>query len=1107
MAETADQIAAAIVSLQAQRDLLGDAAVDLAIAALNERLALSWPASPDQLANADPQLKQVTVLFVDVVGSTTMGSQLDPEDLHLLVDGALRRLSAIVTAHRGRVLQYAGDNLLAVFGYGTAHEDDPENAVHAGLAVIDEARRLARQAQQSHGLDGFNVRVGAHTGAVLLGAGVDGEDSVRGSTVNIAARMEQTAPRGSFRISQDCHHHVRGLFDVSEQAPLTVKGMDKPLQTYLVQRARQRSFQPARRGVGDAATRMVDRVEESEQLRNAYRTRCAAGRAELVALFLVGDAGIGKTRLLTEFSDWAARQPQGMSALTARATERRKGQPYGLLRDLLSSNLPLLDSDPAAQACAKWLTAMAPMLESAADAAVLGHLLGLDFSAHEAVRGIVGEARQIRDRGYHYASQVLAKAAGTGPPLLLLLDDLQWADDGSLDFIEHLSASHDDLPLLLVSLMRPTLYERRPAWHTSAGRHALIELTQLDARYSEELADALLERLDETPRELHELIVDRAEGNPYYMEELVNMLIDQGAIVVAEPWHVQPEKLLGARVPTTLTGVLQARVDALPSELRLTLQHAAVVGHVFWDDALGALGAHPESALQELIVRQIIQKRAASSLAGKREYSFKHQTLHRVCYDSVLKLPKRAAHAKVALWLAAQPGAAHLDLIAEHFEQGGDVPKAIVYWQRAAEAAASRYANAAALAHAQRALDLVLPGDLPADLARRYALCLLIAKVLRTQSERTRLALCLDELATLADRLGNDALRSEAAERRARFLSDGGDSTAALRVAQQALAWAPDDAPECAARAHLLIASALSTLGRPDAALPHAGAGLAAARKAGNPAVEAMMLNQMGMDANNRGDPGAAIDLFEQALTRHREANNRSNEAGTLSNMAYAAFVLGDYAAAHAQFLQAGELCRQVGQRQSEGIVHINLALVLQCQGDASGARQYARSALELLRQAGDRLGQAAALRVAGHAELMLGEPASAGDHFSASRELFDELGLRHLAVEAITGLALLALAGNDVGAALQHVEVILNRQADGASLAGTDEPLRIGLVGHQVLAAAGDARADRVLAATHAELQARAEKISDPARREAFLDNVPWHRELVRLWAVRSGA
>ena len=1104
MTETADQIAAAIASLQAQRAMLGDAA-DLAIAALRERLA-ALPSSPDQSADAgdvDQQLKQATVLFVDVVGSTTMGRQLDPEDINLLMDGALRRLSAIVTAHQGRVLQYAGDSLLAVFGAGVAHEDDPENAVHAGLAIIDEAQRLAQQVQQSHRLDGFNVRVGAHTGPVLLGGGVDGENSVRGSTVNIAARMEQTAPPGTLRISQDCHRHVRGLFDVIEQPPLVVKGMDKPLLTYLVQRARPRSFHPARRGIRGIATCMIDRVGESERLRAAYRTLCAEGRSELDALFLVADAGIGKTRLLAEFSGWAAKQPQGVCALTARASERRMGQPYGLLRDLLISQLAMLDSDPAPDARAKWLAAMEPVLQRGADAAVLGHLLGLDFSDHDEVRGIVGEARQIRDRGYHYAYQVLRNMAFAGPPLLLLLDDLHWADDGSLDFVEYLMATHADLPLLLVGLTRPTLYERRPAWGGSGGRHVRIDLPQLDARYSEELVTALLERLDEVPMELRELIVGRAEGNPYYMEELVNMLIDQGAIVLGESWQLQSDSLQAAQVPTTLTGVLQARVDALPPELRRTLQQAAVVGYVFWDDALGALGVYSESVLQALMMRQLILAREASSLSGKREYTFKHHTLHRVCYDSVLKRHKRAAHAKVAQWLAAQPGAVHLDLIAEHFERGGDVPQAIVYWQRAAEEAASRYANAAALAHAERGLALILPNDL----ARRYALSLLSAKVLRTQSERTRLALCLDELAALADRLGDDALRSEAAERRARFLDDGGDAAEALRVAQQALAWAPADAPECAARAHLLIASALCTLGRPDDALPHAEAGLATAREAGNTAVEAMILNQMGRDATNRGDPGAAIRLFEQALARHRQTKNRSNEAGTLSNMAYDAFVLGDYVAAYAQFLQAAELCHQVGQRQSEGIVQINLALVLQCQGDPAGAREYTRSALQLLRPAGDRLGQAAALRVAGHAELALGEQGRALKYFRASRELFDELGLGHLAIEAIAGLAMQALACQDIGVALGHVELILKRQADGASLAGTDEPPRIGLVCHQVLAAAGDARADGVLAATHAELQSRAEKISDPARRQGFLDNVPWHRELIQLWARRSGA
>ena len=816
----------------------------------------------------------------------------------------------------------------------------------------------------------------------------------------------------------------------------------------------------------------------------------------------MADAGIGKTRLLSEFSDWAAKQPRGVCALTARASERRMGQPYGVLRDLLTSRLPMLDSDPASCARAKWLAAIAPVLGSDADAAVLGHLLGLDFSAHDGVRGIVGEARQIRDRGYHYASQVLRKTAAAGPPLLLLLDDLHWADDGSLDFVEHLMATHADLPLLVVGLTRPTLYERRPAWGSTAGRPARIDVPQLDARYSEELVTALLAQLDDVPSALREMIVGRAEGNPYYMEELINMLIDRGATVLGESWQLESKSVQAAQLPTTLTGVLQARVDALPPDLRRTLQQAAVVGHVFWDDALDALGVYSEAALQALLARQLILAREASSLAGKREYTFKHHTLHRVCYDGVLKRHKRVAHAKVARWLAAQPGTAHLDLIAEHFEHGGDVPQAIVYWQRAAEEAASRYANAAALAHAERGLALIPPGDL----AGRYALGLLSAKVLRTQSERTRLARCLDELAALADLLGNDALRSEAAERRARFLDDGGDPAEALRVARQALAWAPADAPECAARAHLLIASALSRLGRSDDALRHAEAGLATAREAGNTAVEAMILNQMGMDENNRGDPGAAIRLFEQALARHRQTKNRSNEAGTLSNMAYGAFVLGDYVTALAQLLQAADLCRQVGQRQSEGIVQINLALVRQCQGDPAGARAYTHSALQLLRLAGDRLGQAAALRAAGHAELALGEQGPARECFRASRDLFDELGLGHLAIEAIAGLAMQALADRDTGAALGHVEIILKRQADGASLAVTDEPLRVGLVCHQVLAAVGDARADAVLAATHAELQARAAKISDPARRHGFLDNVPWHRELTRLWARRPG-
>ena len=495
--------------------------------------------------------------------------------------------------------------------------------------------------------------------------------------------------------------------------------------------------------------------------------------------------------------------------------------------------------------------------------------------------------------------------------------------------------------------------------------------------------------------------------------------------------------------------------------------------------------------------RELVLPRQDASLEGVREYAFKHQILHQVTYDTVLKSHKRAAHARVARWLAARPSVGRDELIAEHFERGGDPARAIGYWQQAAEEAAARYANATALAHAQRALSLV-PSD---DAERRYALALLSAKVLRTVSERERLAHCLDELTALAEQLNDDARRSEAAERCARFLVDGADAAQALVLAHQALAWAPANAPECAARAQLLIAAALSLLGRPDEALLHAEAGLARAQESANASVKAMLLNHLGMDANNRGDPGAAILLFEQALVLHREANNRSNEAGTLNNLAYAAFVLGNYDKAQVQFQTAVELCRQIGQRQVEGIVRINLALVRQCLGDAQGALEYSRSAMRLLDQAGDRLGQAAALRVIGHAELALNELVLAGDSFRASRAMFDALGLGHLAIETIAGQALQALARQDIAAARDHVDDILGRQARGASMAGTDEPLRIGLVCHQALDAAGDARAIEVLAATHAELLARAAKITDPTLRQGFIDNVPSHRELNRLW------
>ena len=1125
-------IDSAIAALQGQRTLLGDAVVETALAALRAQQATRAAATPPE--PAAQQLRQLSVLFTDVVGSTQLAQQLDPEDINAVMDGALARFADLVRAHGGQVLQYAGDSLLAVFGTPVSREDDAERAVRAGLAILAAGREQAAAVLARHGHNGFNVRVGIDTGGVLLGGGVDGDNSIRGLTVNTAARMEQTAPHGALRISQGTFRQVRGRFELLAQPPLLVKGRDEPMVTYLVQGVRATTDRASARGVEGVATRLIGRDAELAQLQRAYRQLCgeadgqagdAAGEARrpaLAGVTLTGEAGMGKSRLVAEFRRWVDDQPQGALWLQADASEQRINQPYGLLRALLASPTDLLDSDPAPLARSKWLAAATPLLHDAADAALLGHLLGLDFSDHDELRGLLAEARALRDRAFFHASQWLRALAARGTPVIALLDDLHWADDGSLDFMAHLARAHADLPLLVLGLTRATLAERRPDWDAQLPPGPRIELAPLDAERSGELAAALLGRLPSLPAELRGLLERQADGNPFYMEELVNMLVDQGAIVVDQDgtgddeggpeagdgrtpatggWLFRPERMQALKLPTTLVGVLQARLDALPADERHTVQLASVVGHRFWDDSLLALGAPLPDPLHRLVARDLVLRQEPGSLQGLREFAFRHHTLHQVTYESVLKRIKLGLHARVARWLMALPGAVPLDLVAEHHERGGEPDLALGYWQRAAESAAARYANAQALKHAERALALAAADDLP----RRYAMLGLRCRVLHLQNERERLLAETQALQTLAQGAGDAAQAVEALVWRARACYDS-DVQQALDHAREAVACAPAEAPASAARARALLAQCLSRLGRNAAADSESAEALRLAREAGEAGDEGMILNDMGMRADDQGDHGAALDLYGQALARSREAGQRNSEGGTLSNIGYAALMLGDYDAACAQFEQARALFARIGQRSNEAITLVNLAIARLNQQRPDDAQAQAQRALQMLRASGDRWGEGAALRVIGQAALALQDLAGAVTHLQASADLFDGLGLRHLALEAVAGLATAALAVGNLELARAHVEAVLARQAEGLSLEGTEEPMRIHLSCYRVLAAAADQRAGPLLAAAHAALMTRAALIGDPGRRATYLQAVPHHRELVAAWAAGSG-
>jgi class 3 adenylate cyclase/tetratricopeptide (TPR) repeat protein len=1104
--DSPEQIAAAIAVLEAQRSLLGDAVVAMATTPLREKLA----AAVARVRRSEQRLKPVTVLFMDVVGSTELSRRLDPEDVHAVLDGALARLTAVVQAHHGRVLQYAGDSLLAVFGADEAHEDDPERAVRAGLALVAEAVPLSAAVRAAHGFDGFDLRVGINTGTVLLGGGVDGEGTIRGITVNIAARMEQSAPAGALRISHDTYRQVRGVFDVSEQPPIVVKGIAGPVRSYLVHRAKPRAFRVQKRGVEGIETRMIGRDAELAKLTDAFEG--VVEDQTLAIATVVADAGFGKSRLLHEFSHWLALRPTSVQLFQGRPQPYGNSVPYGLLRDLVAWRFEILDSDPQALAKTKLAAGLAPLFGARADeqTALIGELIGFDYAADPHIAGIADDAKQIRDRGFHALAQFFCLLhESTATPIAVLLDDLHWADDGSLDFVNHLAQACRSLPIMVLCLTRPTLYERRPLWGSGQSNHQRIALAPLSKRSCRELADALLGRLETVPAALRDLLTSNAEGVPYFVEELVGMLIDDGVIVTGpQRWRVVADKLLTVHVPPTLAGVLQARLDALPTAEKEALQRASVIGHVFWDEALRRIapaaaephdGADPLDALTR---RELAHGRETSAFEGTREFVFRHHVLHQVTYDSVLKRDKREQHRQTADWLVVRSGdraSEYFGLIADHYERAGDTVNALAYLRKAGEDAASSHVSQAALDYLGRALALV-PAE---DPATRFALLLSRRSVLSNAGRRAEQAADVAELEQLAEAMDDDAARARAGGLRAAHALVTGDYPGTCAAAARAVAWG--DAANDRGAALLAVwnwARALQFQGDYDSAESRTRQCLALARDVGDRRVESTALAQLGILSIHGGRYREGRARYEEALALARAIANRAIEGAMLNNLGDMERFLGNHALALEIFQAGRRVCREIGQRMSEAYVLCNMAHVALVRGDAAGALDWAGESRRSAEHLDDRDLEASLCTVCGHAYAALGREPQAAATYRDAVAIYREIGRPTMPPEPLAGLARLALARGDLDEANHLVADIVAHFDAGGTVDGTEDPMWIYLTCHQVLACARSPRAHGFLDRAHALLMERADCL-DSTERETFLANVPSHRAIVAAWAT----
>jgi class 3 adenylate cyclase/tetratricopeptide (TPR) repeat protein len=1110
-----EQLEKAITVQEGLRGTLDDAILDATLAALRKQLA---ELGPDPAV--EQQRKQVTILFMDVVNSTSLMRELDPEENLAIMDAALQNLAAPVRAHGGKVTRFMGDGFMAVFGLPKARENDPEMAVRAGLGILETALVVAQELENTHQLEGFQVRIGVNTGLVVAGGVTEAEGTVMGAAVNLAARLESAAPPGGLLISQYTYPHVRGIFDLYPGKSIRVKGFSEPVQVYQVKRAKPHSFRLKTRGVEGVETPMIGRNDELKALQDSVEAVVHNQRSRFVTV--VGEAGVGKSRLLDEFENWLDLQPSSILLFKGRATPDSLDLPYALLRDLMVSCFEILDDDPLPVARRKivdrFREALGEEKEYEMNAHFVGQLLGYDFRDSPYLQGVFESPQQLRDRALVYLIDFI-KAHAIDTPVAIFLDDIHWADGSSLDILARMSEELSTQQVLFVALTRPSLFERRPSWGASPLQQRLI-LQPLSRLESERLLGQVLQKVEEIPDRLSELIIGNAEGNPFYLEELVKMLVEEGVIVKSEPtWRVQSGRLLELPIPPTLTGVIQARLDRLPVYERTVLQQASVVGKVFWDATVsymnreiqsGSMSIEPESlgvagylnALQE---REMIFQRDASAFSDAAEFIFIHALLQEVTYESVLKRMRRLYHAMVADWLILHSGdrvGEVTGLIAGHLEKAGKNKEALDYFCQAADLATSNYAIDEAADFYARALALA-PEE---DLERRYTLLMGQERVFRMQGNRDGQRDILETLATIVVTLADERKRVELLIRKAWFAFWTSEFPEAISAARKAVTLSETIGDQSLSRqAHYAWAWMLHQQGDTDLALVQAKTALSMARQAGDKRAEGNTLNILGLIHIAQGDFFAALGYLRGFLTIARELGDLEREVIALNNLGVTLTRLGDYPAARDNFQQILTIAQETGDRSSESTALINLGWVTAAQGEWDLARKYSETGVAKKREYEHVEAMAEGLIWLGHAWLGLSQPEKAVAAYRESLAIRQKLDQPHLAMGGKAGLARAAIAQGDLAVALEHANEIISYLNGGGSLQGTWEPLRIYLTCYQVLRSAGDPQAEKILETAFNLLQDQASRIPDLAYRRLFLENVSWHREIMRAWEARQ--
>jgi len=652
----------------------------------------------------------VTMLFCDVTGSTSAAETLDPEEWAEIMNGAFEHLISPVYRYEGTVARLMGDAILAFFGAPIAHEDDPQRAVLAGLDIVNGIRDYQAEVKARWNLD-FGVRVGINTGLVVVGeVGSDlrVEYTAMGDAINLAARMEQTAPTGTVQISSDTHSLIAPLFEFDDPEEIEVKGKSEPVLAYRV--LGEKADPGSLRGIEGLSTPLIGRDEETSQMRGVLE-RLNDGRGAIVSL--IGEAGIGKSSLLNELhTQWEEIAGVGAPWVEGRGVSYDTTRPYGMFSQRMFQVMGVSDKDSIETVRSK--VALAPVaFPSDVQSKVVNAisvLLALDTA--EDGSQIQGEDAQ---RTLYDACHSWWRAAASHSPLVIVMDDLHWADPASVELMIDLFPLLEEVPLLLLCSFRPE--RQSPAWRVKQAAEAdfphlytEISLSALSDDDSGRLFENLL-GVAEFPTQLRQTILEKTEGNPFFLEEFIRTLIDTGAIARDESgmrWRAETD-VQEITIPDNLLALLSSRIDRLEEEPRRTLQLSSVIGRSFYHGVLKLITEPSVTLDRQLNTLQWAELIREAARLPELEYTFQHDLTREAAYNSILLRERREFHLRVGEAVEQLFGdrlEENAHLLAHHFQQADDKERALKYSVLAADVAARLYANAEAITQYTRAIEI-----------------------------------------------------------------------------------------------------------------------------------------------------------------------------------------------------------------------------------------------------------------------------------------------------------------------------------------------------------------------------------------------------------------